>query len=489
MENNIVNIFEEQVRCMPSKLALIEQGRSVTFGELGDKVNQCAARYNRKGIYKGAHVLVLIPVSIDLYINVLALFKLGAVVVFTDEWVNSKRLSVCIDKVGVDYLVTSMKGFLFSYVHSGLRQIKNRVIYKSTSEQFVEHAAIDRRDSALVTFTTGSTGTPKAANRTHEFLLAQFTELSTTLSELKDNPCMTTLPIVALCCIGMGITTLLPSYNHKEPSKTDLKLLSDQIISHGVKSIIGSPYLMHQLCDFSHDLRLSHIYVGGAAVFASDAEKWIKHFAKTKIEIIYGSTEAEPISQISAFDLVKQSTSNSGVCVGEPNEHIKLKIIEISDMPIGHISDTKMLEEGVSGEVIVAGDHVLQDYINSPEALKSNKISGRNELWHRTGDAGYVKDGVLYLVGRASQMILINDRQVGVFQIEERLSNIEGVTKGTILKVNDEIQIIVDGLLTEKSINEIHESIGSFKVRSDIKIPMDPRHHSKIDYARLQDLI
>lgn len=490
MNNNIVNIFEKVAQDLPNKIALIEKDRSVSFGELQILVSQCAGRYSNKGIKKGTHALVLIPMSIDLYVNVLALFKLGATVVFTDEWVNKKRLSTCIDIVGVDVLISSTKGYLYSFVHSGLSQISKKIVYRKSSALYEGSVEIETSTSALVTFTTGSTGIPKAANRTHKFLTSQYDELSTLLNPIKGGGCMTTLPIIALCCIGLGITTVLPKYNHKQPSKTNITDLNNQINKYNIQSIIGSPYLIHQLCSVSDSISkaLDNIFVGGAAVFHADAKKWIAHFPKSKIEIIYGSTEAEPIAQISAQALLENASNSQGVCVGEVNNHLALKIINI-DVDAVSIDHMEELKDGEVGEVIVAGDHVLKTYINSPDAFKLNKIVDGDKLWHRTGDAGYLKDNQLYLVGRASQMITIKGESIGIFIVEEQLANINGIDYGTIIAKDGKQQVIINGVFTYETKQQIQNLFGIDNIRTDIKIPMDPRHHSKIDYGKLHSIV
>lgn len=490
MKTNIFNIFEKTVAQNPGKIALYDKGQSITFSDLKMRVDQCAFRYRSKGIKHGTKVLVLIPISIDLYVNVLALFKIGAVVVFTDEWVDKKRLSVCIDIVGVDVLVSNTKGYFYSFVHSGLRQVKRKVRYKRSTKTDNVDTQTAPGDSALITFTTGSTGIPKAANRTHQFLSAQYEELFHLLEPIASETMLTTLPIVALCCIGIGMTTVIPSYNHKDPKTSDLNILKSEILNHQVKSIICSPFLVHQISRFSGELnsQVNRIFVGGAAVFPEEASRWKTDWSDTDIKIIYGSTEAEPISElgIDSFIAKSQLDANGGICVGPINENISCKIIEPVDGDIRYIDDVRNQADGKVGEIIVAGNHVLQDYYNSPEATKQNKIQDTDQLWHRTGDAGYIIDGDIYLVGRVSQMVPIEGGTTGIFIIEHQLNNIDGIKKGTVINKDGKNYVIINGKISTEFRGAIKKDFHAHSIITDIAIPMDPRHNSKIDYGRLE---
>ena len=486
--HNIVSIFEEAVSKNPDKIALIEGRRRLSYTALNAKVRNASIRYQALGIEKGTKVLVLIPISIDLYINILALFKIGASIIFVDEWSKKERLEACIKTVGIDVLVSGWKGKILRYFHPSLRQIPRSIVYQDVlSPNSVEEVSIKGKDSALVTYTTGSTGSPKAANRTHRFLYAQFIELKNTLQHNEIEVLMTTLPIIVLLGLGLNKTVVLPRYNYKSAADSDFDALGMDLLQHQVDTFITSPFILDELVKTESSYKgLRSIYVGGASIFKESAKRWKHKFTSSKIELIYGSTEVEPIAKIPIDDFLDTKATHRGTCVGRVNKNLDLKIVDIhQSTPSSYLE----VEDGSIGEIIVAGDHVLEDYLGDTSIIRRSKIQEGKLLWHRTGDAGYVLDGVLYLVGRASQMISLKGQTYGIFEVEEYLKSFRHVKNGTVMKKEGESFVVLEGYVSSLEKEIIQNYLGNAYFIDSFKIPMDPRHHSKIDYPSLRRLL
>src|ERR1700747_541143 len=92
---NIVELFFTAAQKHPERIAIIYKNREITFNELAEQVKNTACYFRNEGIEKGDRVLVFVPMNIDLYRIVLALFSIGATAVFLDEWVNKKRMEEC----------------------------------------------------------------------------------------------------------------------------------------------------------------------------------------------------------------------------------------------------------------------------------------------------------------------------------------------------------------------------------------------------------
>src|SRR5688500_10751638 len=92
---NIAQLFDDASAKFPEKTAIIYNDQKISFNELHVACNDTAAYFISKGISKGDRVLIFVPMSIDLYRIILALFKIGATAVFLDEWVNKKRMEEC----------------------------------------------------------------------------------------------------------------------------------------------------------------------------------------------------------------------------------------------------------------------------------------------------------------------------------------------------------------------------------------------------------
>lgn len=145
--------------------------------------------------------------------------------------------------------------------------------------------------------------------------------------------------------------------------------------------------------------------------------------------------------------------------------------------------------EGEIGEIIVSGPHVLQRYFNNPAAFKANKIIVDETIWHRTGDSGFMREKELYLTGRANQLITVDGKLISPFVIENQLQAIAGISMGTLLHAENKLILVLELTLNSTEVVLNIPSTIFYDEVVYIKIPRDPRHYSKIDYARLKKII
>lgn len=500
---NVVDLFHAAAGDNPGKPAIIYLERTISFGDLDRAVNQTAAHFLRKGIRKGDRVLVFVPMSDDLYRTVLALFRIGAVAVFLDEWVSIKRLAECCRLAQCAAFIGTFKGRVLARILPGLRTIPLHLglQYDSCGPASV-FPETNRDDTALTTFTTGSTGIPKAAIRTHGLLFEQFQALIPLIGPTATDVCMPVLPIVLLINLGAGVTSVIADFNARKPDAMKAGNIVSQINAHKVTSIIASPFFVKQLARHVHGNALilntiQKILTGGAPVFPTEAAIYRKAFPRAEIGIVYGSTEAEPMSTISADELIGSETDR-GLNVGKTEPAATVKIIRMTDDSISAVSDEALAElevaSGAIGEIIVSGAHVLRDYLHNPDALKRNKILIGPKCWHRTGDSGFWDEkGNLFLTGRCTSLIRTPNGLLSTFLCENRFQAIAGVEMGTVMMLNGQLTAIIE--LAGGS----EADLVKFEIRSlpeafeDIvfipKIPRDPRHNSKIDYEKLRIML
>tara|TARA_Y100001933_G_scaffold245551_1_gene276463 strand:- start:1414 stop:2925 length:1512 start_codon:yes stop_codon:yes gene_type:complete len=497
---NIVYLFLTASQAHPNNIAIIEKDDKIDYNTLEKQVKQTAMMLLSKGINKGDRVLIFVPMSINLYRIVLAVFYIGAVAVFLDEWVNKSRMEICCRIAKCKAFAAGNKIRVLSFLSRELREIPIKIGTKSESdERTLEQVEVmDLDDTALITFTTGSTGTPKAANRTHRFLNEQFKAL---LKEINPKPFdidMPVLPIVLLCNLAVGATSVIADFNPRKPAKMKTSKVIDQIVKNKVNRITASPFFFDHISSFLFPKKgtlrkIEKIFTGGAPVFPEQVKKYQKVFSNSEINIAYGSTEAEPISLIKGEDLLKyeKEIANKGLCVGKLYSEIELKIIKIVDDVI-ETKDDELSEIEVGnkevGEIVVAGNHVLISYFNNGKALKRNKIFTQNKVWHRTGDSGRIENKKLYLLGRCNQLIKNQNSYLSPFVYEYIIRNHLGFSCGTVLDIDNVITLIIES--NGKSLKSIPGEI--LKYDSVIylkKIPRDPRHYSKIDYAKLSTML
>ncbi|MFP4350042.1 MAG: AMP-binding protein [Desulfococcaceae bacterium] len=481
--------------------ALRHKGQVMTYDELAAAVQKTAGGLSRSGIGKGDRVLLFVPMSIQLYVLLLAIWHRGATAVFLDAWADRKRLEHAIKLADCRGFIGVFKTHLFRLISPALRSIPvKRFAGWMPSGEPPSVTPVEPEQTALLTFTTGSTGTPKAADRTVGFLLAQHHALSHHLSPRKDEVDLTALPIFVLTNIASGITSVIPDMDHRHPERVDPAVLLKELDHHRVTRACGSPVIFDRLARHCEQTgrrpeTLRRIFLGGAPVFPDLAERLVRAFPHVEVEIVFGSTEAEPISRVNAATVAQSriTSPDQGLPVGKPVEEIDCRILEIQYGPIEVTSvealDRITLPAGSVGEICVGGDHVLKAYFNNPEAVRENKIIAGESLWHRTGDAGYLdRNGELYLMGRVGSRFDREGRRYFVFPLESMLGDLPGVTLGTYLTHGDQLILVYEGTAEETALLQQIRS-GPLPEPDRIlqmPIPRDPRHNSKIDYGILR---
>ena len=499
MNTNIVAILEENAREFPGKTAIVHGKNRITYGELLRNVRRRAAGISAKGIGKGDGVLIVVPMSIPLYEILIALFHVGAVAVFVDAWGNRERLEMAGKVFPMKAFVGVGAAHLIRLISPALRAIPIKLgakLPRSWKKEQAVHTEVMADDPALITFTTGSTGTPRGANRTHGFLLSQYHALRNHLSPRPEDIDMPTLPIFPLCNLAVGSTTVLPDINFSHMAEFPPHKVTRNIIDNNVSTASGSPAFFMRLGKHLTEKKiavptLECVFVGGAPIFPRTARELIEAFPNTSVHIVYGSTEAEPVSGIPAEELLQlpETSGDTGLCVGYPVEDIRIHILPID----------KQVEESTSpvkGEICVAGQHVLKNYAGDPAEQEGKFIEQDGERWLRTGDAGYLDEhGRLYLLGRVKNSWKEEGKRMFTMPVELALNDVKGVETGTVFRANDETIIAVQSRVDEFKISgrvagKLNErGLPYTKIVILKSIPRDPRHASKIDYEQLRTQI
>ena len=504
-DSNIVSLFIAAVSRHKNAIAFIEKERQTTYIELLQQVQRAAAGFAKKGIEKGDKVLVFVPMNTQLYVVVLALLYIGAIPVFLDEWVSMKRLKACLLTVPCKAIVASPKLLLISCFVGSLRHLKKMTPQIGMGKDILQKMAeTSPEDTALVTFTTGSTGTPKAANRTHQFLQAQYEALHPILAN-NYRVTLTLLPIVVLLNLCLGKTNILPAKKLVVLQQSSAIYLLTLIARHHIETIIASPAIAVAMATSLLNKKTGNSYIrqiitGGGPLFPSQACLINKAFSQANGLVVFGSTEAEPISSISMQQLAITSTETMqqhGLPVGSIHSSAAVAIVPftkevIPDIPHQKFTQIK-LPAGMSGELLVSGPHVLQQYINNEAAQRQNKFRVDGQLWHRTGDEAFVDEKEnLYFLGRCTEVIFWNNQKLYPLIFTWLLKQQVPVKEAALLPHHNRLLLVLeqkDNTLAEQVKMYLKSTLPDATIFWIKIIPKDKRHQTKIDYERLRQLL
>lgn len=542
-QDNVFRYLSHWAATTPDRAALVMPSKprsdgsltyeTLTFAELEGRVNRLAAALKAHGLERGDRVVVMIPMSVELYTLLLALLKIAAVIVFIDPWVGLEQIKRCIT-------LTEPKAFagipliqILARSTGILKPIPMRLTARGKArfgelqlEHLMNEAAppvaterVEPDTTALITFTTGSTGTPKGADRTHGFLVAQHLALSQEMGLRPGEADLTTLPIFVLNNLAAGVTSILPGKNSSKPSAVDPAVIVRLVQDFGPTTAVGSPAYWLPIATYclAQGIKLPTIrslFTGGGPVPPGLLGRLRQVLPNGQACIGYGSTEAEPIALIGADEVVDetgpQTEAGRGNCVGHLAPGISLKVIHVVPGPIVLGTDgwsDLELPPGSIGELVVTGDHVGKAYYRNPEAERENKIRDpEGQIWHRLGDVGYLDDqNRIWLVGRVNNIVTRGSRAIYPLQAEAIAHQLPFIEKAALLGLDDptlgqKVALVVvphekHPLQWFRKRREwelrIHDHLSRHEIPLDVllftrRLPLDPRHNAKIDYGKLQ---
>ncbi|MEM8557448.1 MAG: AMP-binding protein, partial [Bacteroidota bacterium] len=427
---NIATLLQAQARTRPDAPALVEYRRGrrrvCTFGDLDDRAAHGAARLHDAGLRQGDAVLVLQPVSVELYVALAALFRLGLVAVVLDPSAGREHVAACARRLPLRGFIGSPKAHLLRLIVGEVRRIPHRFVvgpwlpgarpwrsssWRSAQPPCVPLASCEADTPALLTFTSGSTGTPKAAVRTHGLLQAQYQALRSTLGLQAGQTDLTTLPIFVLANLAAGVTSVLSAADPRCQARADLARIADQVERERPTRVVATPAFLERLLAVAPDsLRdLQQVFTGGAPVFPGALDALKRAASRASITAVYGSTEAEPIAEVDYDAVTSQDRARTqrggGLLAGPPVDAVALRILpDRWGAPLlPYTSETfegDVLPPGIAGEIVVSGPHVVPGYLGG-HGDAATKFDVAGVRWHRTGDAGYLDErGRLWLLGR-----------------------------------------------------------------------------------------
>lgn len=498
----IPEIFEKNATQWPGREALIATKRGhdipVTFSQLKTASDHFAAQLAAHGIRKGSPVLVFVPMSIELYIALLGLFRVGARAVFLDPSSGIRHINACCKKLPPAALITVLALRCLRPFVSGLRRIP--MVFSPPGVCENEGASLAMKlpapdDPALITFTSGSTGEPKAAVRTHRFLISQHAALKTSITLEPGERDLTTLPVFVLANLASGVTSILPDAKISRPDSVNARHLAHQNHRLQPNRSGGSPAFYHRLLVEPSSLTgLKKIYTGGAPVFPSLLQNLQHALPQAKIVAVYGSTEAEPIAHIGCDEISdddwKAMREGKGLLAGPPIPEIRLRIV--ADQWGNAITRFDPLATGEIGEILVTGDHVLKGYLHG-QGNEETKVRIENDTWHRTGDAAYLDDaGRLWLLGRCSAKVEDHRGLLYPFAVECVAMSFPFIRRSAFVLLESRRVLVIESSGSEEDHSQLSAALkwaGVEEVRKLKHLPVDARHNAKINYPRLKQLL
>ena len=519
ISGNVATLFAERAAAMADHVAIVDRyhgrDRATTFGDLEAHGARIAGLLRRVGLGRGDIVLIGEPPGLDFYATILAILRVGAVAMIVEPGAGRSGIAAACDAARPRAVFAPARVLALALRIPSVRAIPLRLTSSfwfptATSVRSARRLLPDRQVAcfaadapAVLTFTSGSTGAPKGAIRTHALLEAQHGALRSVAASAGDVD-LVSLPVVVLANLAAGATSVLADVDGRSPGTANLDGMKGQLVRLAPTRLTVPPILVERLAREGGVLalgRLRRIVTGGGPLF-NDVMTLVRAVAPgVELVSVYGSTEAEPIAHVSAASVSdadsRKMLCGAGLLAGTPVPEVALRIVRLTAETLPACLtqadlDSRTAAAGEPGEIIVSGGHVVAGYLHG-RGDGETKLRVGDIVWHRTGDAGYLDpDGRVWLLGRVSAAICDERGAAHPFAVECAARAAIGARRLALTAIDGRRTLVVEGALTADEERRLRDAL-AWALLDDIvgvpRLPMDSRHGSKVDYPALAALL
>ncbi|MGQ9824728.1 MAG: long-chain-fatty-acid--CoA ligase [Desulfotomaculales bacterium] len=442
------SLLARTVENFPEKTAMIFFGREISYRQLGLFVERLASALSGLGVRKGDRVALMLPNCPDFVVSYYALLRLGAIVVNTnpmyvereiEHQVNDSQSKMIITLADLYPRVKNVSGktplervLLTGF--AGKPELPEGVLwlpdlYLSERPPALPVEIDPVEDIAVLQYTGGTTGVPKAAALTHFNLYANTTQVNHFFQgEENKKVILSVLPFFHVygmtCCMNLAVAVgatmiLVPRFNPAEIA---------QIISQYRPTFFpGVPTMFLALLNYPEFKEYSTVmvYSSGAAplpreVFNGYAQKLAG--SESVLAEGYGLSEASPVTHSNPV-----FGENKPGSIGIPYPATECKIMDTE-------TGTRVMPVGEIGELVIKGPQVMKGYWNRPEETARTLRDG----WLYTGDLARMdEDGYFYIVDRKKDLIIAGGYNIYPREVEEVLYTHPKVLEAVVAGVPD----------------------------------------------------
>ncbi len=420
---NFFRIFKNTLADNTNGIAVFDNERVLTYGDLGLLVDLLSRVFRKHGIQRGTCVAFYLQNTIGFVATFLALCKIRAISVFFDNTGTSEEIIPILEETNSSAIITNEEDLkcclaLLDRISSDTRptvievgcEEKIRIVLLETMSHtpLVEDHA-DDNDGALYQYTSGITGYPKCVVRSHKNIIHAASNLASTIGYQNTDRIVCTTPLYH----AYALNTCLLSVIHAGASLVLVKKLNPLEIIRTVNEclatiLVSVPYLYRFLSRFrpKDDISLNPVKFcisgGGVSLPAETAKEFSERFHIIPLQL-YGSTESAEISFHRELPHLDYLTRGSLI------NNVELKIVN---------THGEILPEKEIGEIVVRSSAVSPGYKN---ANNSNSAIFDNG-WYRTGDSGFIdKNSNINIIGRQRATISVSGKKVDPKEVENVL--------------------------------------------------------------------
>jgi long-chain acyl-CoA synthetase len=389
----------------------------LSYGELDDRSSRLATLLRDRGLEPGDRVGVMLPNVPEFPVAYYGVLRAGGVVVPMNVLLKRREIAFYLEDSGAKLLL-AWHGFV-EEAQAGAAEAAAELVEVEPAAFAATLAALEPTselvdtaadDTAVILYTSGTTGKPKGAELTHANLSRNAEVSSRTTCEVAaGDVVLGALPLFHSFgqTVGMNASlrvgaclTLVPKF---DPGEALATMQRDGVTHfYGVPTMFGA--LLHHPERQSFDTSaLRTCITGGASMPVEVLRGFEDAFGAVVLEG-YGLSETSPVACSNHPDKERKAGS-----IGTPIEGVEMQVVDDEDNPVA---------QGEVGEIVIRGHNIMKGYWQRPEATEEAMRGG----WFHSGDMARTdEDGYFYIVDRKKDLIIRGGYNVYPREVEEVL--------------------------------------------------------------------
>lgn len=446
---NAAIVFKRAVRRFSEQTAIIDDDIHMTYAGLYERSVRLANGLLDLGLQKQDRVACLMPNCHQAVEFIMACYLAGLVRVQLGFRLSIQEMVHMIDDAQPAAILIhpAYLGHVQESLHT-LSSIKHFILLSGAQEHFLDYEAllagadvkapdvrIDPEDIASLNYTSGTSGSLKAAMLTHRNFLSAMRQyiLCEGFEHIGDIRVGYVAPITHAAGLGLlptlflgGINVLLREF--------DIKRLLETIESQKITNIMLVPTIINIIMEYpginNYDLSsLRGMYYGASPMSPAKVKQALEIFGPVLFQG-YGQTESTGVlSILDKHDHVLAQTpefEHRLASAGIPSIECEVRIVD---------DNGKDVNAGDIGEIVIRGENVMKGYWKNPELTAETIKNG----WLHTRDMGRFDDqGYLYLIDRKSDMIISGGFNIYPAEVENVLNAHPAVSESAVVGIPDE---------------------------------------------------
>jgi long-chain acyl-CoA synthetase len=428
---NLASIVTDSAERAPEAVAVRLGPLELTYAELDDRSARLAALLREQGLQQGDRVGVMLPNVLEFPVSYYGVLRAGGVVVPMNVLLKRREIAFYLDDSGAKLLL-AWHGFA-EEARGGVEDAGAELLEvepQAFAELLGGHdpspelAATGEEDTAVILYTSGTTGKPKGAELTHHNLSRNADVSSRTTSNVQPGDIVLgALPLfhsfgqtVSMnASLRVGATlTLLPKFDPGEA----LEIMQRDGVTHfyGVPTMYGA--LLHHPERESYDTSKLRICITGGASMPVEVLRGFEEAFGCELLEGYGLSETSPVACTNHPGRPRKPGS-----IGTPLEDVEMKVVD---------EDDNEVPQGEVGEIVIRGHNVMKGYWQRPDATAETMRGG----WFHSGDMARVdEDGYFFIVDRKKDLIIRGGYNVYPREVEEVLYEHPKIREAAVLGV------------------------------------------------------